>query len=507
MVISMRKRILMFLIAALFVLSSCGKPNSSLSSNSMDSAESSSDIASTLASSDTVTEAVSSETSSAAVSSQAPKSSSSSKTSSAPAKNNSTVAAPTVAEEKNDPVPAPTPEPPTTPVAPIQTSHTPIAKSSYYGYTLLNAEEKVLYDRFNAAALEMTNTIDLAKYNYSLNTVQKVLAYFIADFPQYFWVYKYEFSYVLQNNKLTQLILFYTDGETIDSYDEKKVDQDNNGWTLASREKIAEQRNTFNQQISAVLKTIPASGSAFEKEKKIHDYVVSHVTYDDALLEKLNQNPSDPKWLCHSSFTAYGALIQGTAVCEGYSKLFQYLCYETGIPCIPVIGTSNQQNHMWNAAKIDGDWYHVDTTWDNTSCQSIKGLLFYHYFNLNDSQIAEDHTIGIVEESDSTYPPPTCNATKYNYRENYYIQMDAEGKLSENAQQLLTACVSEKEQYLTIRLNGDFSEISAKELSAKLNNAKNELNLMLVQTGSKATLVQIRIVDDKQYSFISIVYK
>ncbi len=500
MVISMRKRILMFLIAALFVLSSCGKPSSSLSSNSMDIPESSSDVISTPVPSDTVTEAVSSETSSAAVSSQAPKSSSSSKTSSAPTKNNSTVAAPTVAEEKKDPVPAPEPDTTTKPVAPIQTTHTPIAPSNYYGYTLLNADEKALYDRFNAAAQEMTNIINLEKGNYSLNTVQKVLAYFVADFPQYFWVYKYEFSYVLQNDRLTQLILFYTDGETVDRYDEKKVDQDNNGWALASRKKIAEQRNTFNQQISAVLKTIPASGSAFEKEKKIHDYVVSHVTYDDALLEKLNQNPSDPKWLCHSSFTAYGALIQGTAVCEGYSKLFQYLCYETGIPCIPVIGTSNRQNHMWNAAKIDGDWYHVDTTWDD--CFTIENLLYYHYFNLNDSQIAEDHTIGIAGESDAIYPPPACNATKYNYRENYYIQMNAEGKLSENAQQLLTACVSEKEQYLTIRLNGEISN-----LSAKLNNAKNELNRTLIQAGSKAALAQIRTAGDNQYSFISIVYK
>lgn len=55
----------------------------------------------------------------------------------------------------------------------------------------------------------------------------------------------------------------------------KKIDKDSNGWTLVDREKIAEQRNTFNQQISAVLKTIPANGSSFEKEKKIHDYVVN----------------------------------------------------------------------------------------------------------------------------------------------------------------------------------------------------------------------------------------
>ena len=329
-----------------------------------------------------------------------------------------------------------------------------------------------------------------------------MLAYFIADFPQYFWLYKYEFSYVTSHNKITQLILFYTDGETIDSYDEKKIGKDSNGWTLVDREKIAEQRNSFNQQISAVLKTIPANGSSFEKEKKIHDYVVNRVTYDNDLLEGLNQSPSDSKWLCHSSFTAYGALTKGKAVCEGYAKLFQYLCYETGIPCIPVIGTSNQQNHMWNAVQIDGDWYHTDTTWDDTSYQSIKGLLFYHYFNLTDKQISEDHVIGIDGASDSIYPPPDCSATKYNYRDNYYIQMNEKGQLSENAQQLLLACVSARESYLTIWLNGTISD-----LSGKLNNAKKDLNQLLTQSESKASLSQIQISGDGQYSFIRVIYK
>ena len=501
--ISMRKRILIFLLAALFVLSGCGRQVVSVLS---DNRETSSEIISQLLSSDTASDSSgvsSSGSSSSVISSRAAKSSASSKASSSVSSNGSgTVAAPTIAEEKDTPLPTPEVETATTPVTQVQTPHTSITQSSYYGYTLLNTAEKTLYNRLNAAVQTTTNLINLSGNNYTLGDVQKVLAYFVADFPQYFWLYKYEFSYVTSHNKITQLILFYTDGETIDSYDEKKIDKDSNGWTLVDREKIAEQRNTFNQQISAVLKTIPANGSSFEKEKKIHDYVVNRVTYDNDLLEGLSQNPSDSKWLCHSSFTAYGALTKGKAVCEGYAKLFQYLCYETGIPCIPVIGTSNQQNHMWNAVQIDGDWYHTDTTWDDTSYQSIKGLLFYHYFNLTDKQISEDHVIGIDGASDSIYPPPDCSATKYNYRDNYYIQMNEKGQLSENAQQLLLACVSARESYLTIRINGTISD-----LSGKLNNAKKDLNQLLTQSESKASLSQIQISGDGQYSFIRVIYK
>jgi len=493
----MRKRILIFLLATLFVLSGCSRQVVSVLS---DNGETASEIISQSISSDASSdssEASSYGSSSLPISSRAAKSTASSKASASVSSNGSgIVAAPTVAEEKDTPLPTPEVETTTTLVTQVQTTHTAITQSSYYGYARLNTVEKALYNRLNTAVQATTNLINLSGNNYTLGDVQKVLAYFVADFPQYFWLYKYEFSYVTSHNKITQLILFYTDGETIDSYDEKKIDKDSNGWTLVDREKIAEQRNTFNQQISAVLKTIPANGSSFEKEKKIH------VTYDNDLLEGLNQSPSDSKWLCHSSFTAYGALTKGKAVCEGYAKLFQYLCYETGIPCIPVIGTSNQQNHMWNAVQIDGDWYHTDTTWDDTSYQSIDGLLFYHYFNLTDKQISEDHVIGIGGAYDSTYPPPDCSATKYNYRDNYYIQMDEKGQLSENAQQLLSACVSARESYLTIRLNGTIFD-----LSGKLNNVKKDLNQLLTQSESKASLSQIQLSGDGQYSFIRVIYK
>ena len=142
------------------------------------------------------------------------------------------------------------------------------------------------------------------------------------------------------------------------------------------------------------------------------------------------------------------------------------------------------------------------TTWDDTSYQSIKGLLFYHYFNLTDKQISEDHVIGIDGASDSIYPPPDCSATKYNYRDNYYIQMNEKGQLSENAQQLLLACVSARESYLTIRINGTISD-----LSGKLNNAKKDLNQLLTQSESKASLSQIQLSGDGQYSFIRVIYK
>ncbi len=480
-----------FLLAVLLILSSCGKQVAPLSS---DSGKSSSPITSSQEEVASVEAEASSEAEKVLTSSRPAKVSSSTVTSSAAGGKNNVSAPQTVAEEQKKPVSSPEIKPPETPITSVKTTHTPIAASSYYGYTLLSTAEKTLYDRLKAAAQTTTNLLDLSGGNYSVEDVQKVLSYFIADYPQYFWVYKYEFSYVVSNGKVTQLILFYTDGETIDTYDNGK-------WQLVDREKLALQRNTFNKQISDILKSIPAGDSAFEKEKKIHDFILNHLTYDNDLSASIDTNNVTGR-LCHPSFTAYGALINGKAVCEGYAKLFQYLCCEVGIPCIQVIGTSNRQNHMWNIVKIAGDWYHIDVTWDDTIYQSLDGLLFYHYFNLTDKQITEDHTIGISNSSEVTYQPPVCTATEYNYREHYYIQLSETGQLSENASQLLSAAVSAKEKYLTICLQGTDSQ-----LNRHLNNAVNELNRTLQQAKSNAFLSELQLSGDRQYCFVRIGYK
>ena len=43
--------------------------------------------------------------------------------------------------------------------------------------------------------------------------------------------------------------------------------------------------------------------------------------------------------------------------------------------------------HMWNSVKIDGNWYHLDITWDDSE------NAYYHYFNLSDKVIKRDHVI------------------------------------------------------------------------------------------------------------------
>lgn len=58
--------------------------------------------------------------------------------------------------------------------------------------------------------------------------------------------------------------------------------------------------------------------------------------------------------------TAYGALINGTAIGEGYAMAYKALCDCLGIECYVVHGSLDGVPHVWNIVLLEGDFYHVD---------------------------------------------------------------------------------------------------------------------------------------------------
>lgn len=63
------------------------------------------------------------------------------------------------------------------------------------------------------------------------------------------------------------------------------------------------------------------------------------------------------------SHTAYGALVNGIAVCQGYAMAYMYLLDRLGIE--NYYCSSEDLNHAWNIVYVDGVAYHVDVTWDD----------------------------------------------------------------------------------------------------------------------------------------------
>ena len=76
-------------------------------------------------------------------------------------------------------------------------------------------------------------------------------------------------------------------------------------------------------------------------------------------------------------YTAYAALMHGTAVCQGYAVLFYRLMRELDVPVRVITGQSNGVNHAWNIVAINGKYYNMDSTWDSNYGSNIE---YYQYF-------------------------------------------------------------------------------------------------------------------------------
>ena len=127
----------------------------------------------------------------------------------------------------------------------------------------------------------------------------------------------------------------------------------------------AAQEAEMDKAVDKLLGQLNVSGSnAYGKLKAIYDYITSNVRYD-------HDNLADDSYkLKH---TAYAALVNKTAVCQGYALLLYRLALELGVDCRLIAGTGNGENHGWNIAKIGDYYYNLDSTWD-------AGYSEYNYF-------------------------------------------------------------------------------------------------------------------------------
>ncbi|HWR22094.1 MAG TPA: transglutaminase domain-containing protein [Feifaniaceae bacterium] len=158
--------------------------------------------------------------------------------------------------------------------------------------------------------------------------------------------------------------------------------------------------------------------------------------------------------------TAYGALVLGHARCEGYSKALSLLMREAGIECLTLTGEAwssddaqprTPQKHAWNVARIDGAYYQMDITWDDSDGMLPRGS-FYAYFNLTDEEIYRSRTLDSLYE---TLELPSCTENTCNYfiKTGNYVP---DGEDVKNALHgALDAAMERGDNFISIRLATD----------------------------------------------------
>lgn len=166
-----------------------------------------------------------------------------------------------------------------------------------------------------------------------------------------------------------------------------------------------------------IISQVPKHASDYEKALFVHDYLVNSVTYD------IPGSKSDDYDLC---FTAYGALEDQSAVCQGYACAYAYLMHLMDIDCKVVGGEAKTKGldkllvmlslknngHAWNQIELDGDYYWVDVTWDdpiNEDGTEPGGPVSHPFCFIDDDTLFKSHKLG-----DGYKDLPPCNSMKLN---------------------------------------------------------------------------------------------
>ncbi|MBQ9279162.1 MAG: hypothetical protein IJ224_11085 [Lachnospiraceae bacterium] len=142
-------------------------------------------------------------------------------------------------------------------------------------------------------------------------------------------------------------------------------------------------------------KIISSNMTDYEKELAIHDYIVTNCEYGYA------------DYSNDYAYRAYGVLVQGKAVCNGYAEAMALLLNCVGVENEIMTGWASGELHAWNRVKLDGKWYQVDSTWDDP-IPDRGSFAGHQFFNVTDD-IMDDTHIWTISDYE------TCDSMDYNY--------------------------------------------------------------------------------------------
>lgn len=114
-------------------------------------------------------------------------------------------------------------------------------------------------------------------------------------------------------------------------------------------------KSRLEQRVADALSWTSLAYTEWDRLKAAHDWLVRNVHYDSE-----NYYAGTTTQI---SGTAYGAIVDGVAVCQGYTRAYDLLLDRLGIESVCV--GSNEMNHIWNQVEVYGHAANVDVTWDD----------------------------------------------------------------------------------------------------------------------------------------------
>lgn len=132
----------------------------------------------------------------------------------------------------------------------------------------------------------------------------------------------------------------------------------------SSKDSLAKDKKAFDKAVADIISGVGKNWTDLQKAAYIHDRLVENTEY----IQSGNRYTSTP----------YAALVRHKALCTGYARAYTILLGEVGIESKMI----SNDSHMWNMVKIDGHWYHVDTTFDDSfiNSEQVERITMHKYF-------------------------------------------------------------------------------------------------------------------------------
>ena len=252
-----------------------------------------------------------------------------------------------------------------------------------YSYQMLSEEERLEYVILFHTMLDYEEIADVPILD--TDVLGKVFQCVLNDHPEIFYVTGYTYTRHMQNDVLKRLSIEPTYTLSIEDKEMLEAENERVAWEWIS--------------------DIPAEASDYEKVKLIYERIIRNTDYD--------LNAPDNQNIC-------SVLLYHQSVCQGYAKTMQYLLGKLAVESTLVQGYVNSgEGHSWLIVKMDGNYYHVDPTWGDTSYQFDNEesranfgnveLINYDYLGVTTQDIVKNHTI------DNVVALPICISDTCNY--------------------------------------------------------------------------------------------
>ncbi len=234
---------------------------------------------------------------------------------------------------------------------------------------ILSEKDTLLYNAIINGIEDGETQVIVENTNYDEPSIQKIINYMGYNSPEFFYISFFDTHFIIDSYG-TAVNLTYT-------------------YSAAD----LEQRTTdFEAAINLAVNEVKAQNftTQYETAVYIYDYLIRNVSYDYTLSRTDIHN-------------AYGALVNKTAVCDGYALAFSLIADRVGIDSYVIIGhdtdPETEEGHAWNKVKLDGVVTNLDVTWDdldleeNTDVEIASNAVSHAYFGISDQQLAIDHII------------------------------------------------------------------------------------------------------------------